>query len=318
MFDILSITAPIYLVIAVGFLCTRAGLFDKAALRAFGSFVLRLALPCLLFNAVATRRPAELLNAPYLLAYTGGSLLVLGAGLWWGRRVARLSSTGSVYAAMGMSCSNSGYVGFPILMLTLPSVAGMSLALNMVLENLIIIPLLLALAERAAAPQTRSLWWQSYGRTMVGLLRNPLIIALLAGLVCAVAGLQLPAFLTRTITLFAQASSTVSLFVIGGTLVGLPLAGLSRQALPIVLGKLLGHPLAVGSALLLLAALGLPVQDPLLREAALVMAAMPVMGIYPILAQRHGEEGVSAAAQLGTTVGSFLTLNLLLWALRNF
>jgi hypothetical protein len=40
------------------------------------------------------------------------------------------------------------------------------------------------------------------------------------------------------------------------------------------------------------------------------------MGIYPILAQRHGHEGFSAAALLGTTLGSFVTLNLLLWMWR--
>jgi hypothetical protein len=41
------------------------------------------------------------------------------------------------------------------------------------------------------------------------------------------------------------------------------------------------------------------------------------MGIYPILTQKHGHEGLSAAALLVTTMSSFVTLNGLLWLLQN-
>jgi hypothetical protein len=40
------------------------------------------------------------------------------------------------------------------------------------------------------------------------------------------------------------------------------------------------------------------------------------MGIYPILTQKHGHDGLSAAALLVTTMASFVTLNLLLWVLQ--
>jgi malonate transporter and related proteins len=58
-----------------------------------------------------------------------------------------------------------------------------------------------------------------------------------------------------------------------------------------------------------------PVADPQLRTAVLLTTAMPIMGIYTILSQRHGHEGVSAAALLATTAASFLTLSGLLWGL---
>lgn len=46
-----------------------------------------------------------------------------------------------------MSCSNSGFVGYPILLLILTPIAGVVLALNMMVENLVI-PLLFVMAER--------------------------------------------------------------------------------------------------------------------------------------------------------------------------
>jgi hypothetical protein len=40
-----------------------------------------------------------------------------------------------------------------------------------------------------------------------------------------------------------------------------------------------------------------------------------MMGIYPVLAQRHGREVLAAAASLGTTVASFFSISVLLWLL---
>jgi malonate transporter and related proteins len=50
--------------------------------------------------------------------------------------------------------------------------------------------------------------------------------------------------------------------------------------------------------------------------ALVLMAAVPMMGIYPIIAQKHGHDAMAAAAQLGTTVASFFTLTSLLWVLK--
>lgn len=56
----------------------------------------------------------------------------------------------------------------------------------------------------------------------------------------------------------------------------------------------------------------LPIEGPL-RMAALAFAAMPMLSIYPILAQPHGEEAFCAAALLLTTLLSFVTISLWLW-----
>jgi predicted permease len=315
MLDILVVTGPIFVTLLAGWAAVRFGLFSQDDMRVFGRFVLNLALPCLLFNAVAPQRIDDILNPTYLAAYAVGSLSALALGYAWSRRVSRLDAAAATYAAMGVSCANSGYVGFPILLLTLPAVAGGALALNMVVENLLMIPLLLALAERAgSAPvRTRDVVTQSLRR----LIRNPLIVALALAVAFAVAGWRLPAPAARTVTLFAQASSALSLFVIGGTLAAVSLRGTSRQIAPIVVGKLIVHPLLVALALWLAVAAGLPSLSPSLAHAAVLMAGMPMMGIYPLLAQRHGQERMAAAAMLGATAGAFFTLNALLWALAH-
>jgi len=308
--DILAITGPIFAAIALGYGCTRASLFTRADMRVFGQFVIKLALPALLFNALSQRQIGEILNVSYVLAYLVGTLALMGLGLLWGKRTGQ-NATDSVIATMGMTCSNSSFVGYPILLLTVAPVAGVALALNTLVENLLVIPLLLALAERSRGETGH--WTVVVGQSLKRLATNPIILALAAGLVVSVLRWPLPEPVARTVNLFALSSAGLSLFVIGGTLVGLPVGGMGQQILPIALGKLVLHPLAVLSATMAQPLLGMAALEPSLRTAAVLLAAMPMMSIYPILAQTYGKEDLGAAALLVTTVASFFSLSGLMW-----
>lgn len=86
MINILTITGPIYLSIALGFAATRRGMFSKVDGQVLGRFVLNFALPAMLFNTLSQRDFSEVLNPNYLMAYGVGSmfslLLVFGAGMF--------------------------------------------------------------------------------------------------------------------------------------------------------------------------------------------------------------------------------------------
>jgi malonate transporter len=314
MLDILAITGPIYITIALGYLLTRRGLFARADMRVLGQFVINLALPALLFNALAQRKLGDILNGRYMLVYAIGSLVTMGLGLLWARRGARQDANTSVFYAMGMSCPNSGFVGYPIALLVIGPVAGVMLGLNMIVENLLLIPLLLALAESSTGGGGR--WHAVLRQSLVNLARNPMVIGLVAGFAVSALEWQMPSPVARTVTLFAQASAALSLFVIGGSLAGLHIAGLRRPVAQIAIGKLLLHPAAMLAALLLCEAAGMVPMDPALRIGVVLTAASPMLGIFPILAQRHGHDGLAAAALLGTTVGSFFSISALLWVFK--
>jgi len=80
----------------------------------------------------------------------------------------------------------------------------------------------------------------------------------------------------------------------------------------VALAKLLLHPLAVFAMLWLL-----PPIDPPLRMAAVIYASMPMLSIYPILAQRYHYEGFCAAALLVATLLSFVTVSIVLWLMTS-
>ena len=74
----MAITDPIYITILIGYLTTRQGIFAKSDMRVFGKYVINLALPALLFNALSQRKSGEILKLIYVVAYLAGSLIILG------------------------------------------------------------------------------------------------------------------------------------------------------------------------------------------------------------------------------------------------
>ncbi len=313
---VLALTAPIYLLIAAGYASVRFGLFDKADMRVFGKYVVHVALPALLFNALSQRRFGEVVQPVFLAAYGVGTLAVVGLGLLWARRGGGQRLSKAAIIAMGMACSNSGFVGFPLVSQVVgPATAGICLALAMIIENLLVIPLLLALAESddgresgAAGPARIA---RAIAQSLRGLLRNPMVHGILVGLLFSLMQWQLPEPLGRAVSLFAVSSTALALYVIGGSLAGIRLGSLWRDVSAVAVGKLLLHPLAV-----LLLVMVLPPMPHDLQVAVVLTSAVPMMGIYAVLAQRHGHEGFAAAAQLVTTVASFFTLTGLLWVLK--
>lgn len=311
MTDLLSLTGPIFALIGLGWVAVRSGLYEGTHLPALGRFVILFCLPALLWRALGQRSPTEVVNADtgrLLLAYAVGSLVALGVGWWWARRRGQ-GVPAAAMTGLGMACSNSAFIGFPIALQTVGPDATVALALVMVVENFLVIPLSLALADSAAAghlPLHRAI-----GRAVWGLRRNPIVLGILLGLatgaVRSATGHGLPPLLHRAVDLVAQASAAVSLFYVGGSLVGMALGReLRLQVAAVSLGKLVLHPLAVGAGVWLLHQ-AWPLPTPL-RWTVVLMASAPMLSIYPILGQRHGLQQRHAACLLGATLASFFSL----------
>ncbi len=304
MLNVLSITAPIYLLIAAGFVTVRLGWMAAADVRVLGRFVVQFCVPALLFRAITRQPLAEVVQGDYLLVYAAGSLLTLASVWLFARRLRGASTSLAAMQALGASGSNSVFIGYPLVLQLIGPAAGVALALCTLVENLLIIPLTLALAASGTGEQSRMAMLRS---SVIGLVRNPMILAIAVGVLVSALGIQLYPVLDRTVAMAAAAAPPTALFVIGGALVGQRLTGIRIDLALVTFGKLILHPLFV-----LLFILLLPPADPLLRAAALMFAAMPMLGIYPVLAQRHGHQGFCSAALLAATVSSFVTISLVI------
>jgi len=301
---VLAVTLPIYLGMALGFAAVRLGWLDAAEVRTLGKYTVRIGMPALLFRSLAHQSLDTVLQTDYLLVYALASLSTMGLVGLVAQRLLHRPRTLAVLEALGAAGSNSMFLGYPLALQVVGPVAGLALALCALVENLLVIPLALALAETGTAAQNAGLA-QRLRDYLHQLVRNPLILAMLAGLLVSASGLQLPTGVDKFVFMTASATSPVALFVIGGSLVGLRLQGIRSDIALIVLGKLLLHPLCVLGLLWLV-----PLAKPELGTAALLFAAVPMMSIYPVLAQRHGHERLCAAALLVATLGSLLSIAL--------
>lgn len=309
---VLGITLPIYIVVALGYLTTRRGVFAPAELLVMGRYVLNIALPALLFHATASRDIAQILHPGYMVTMAVAGLVTAALTFAW-FTLTGADRTRRAAGVMGATCPNSAFVGYPVMLLAFPDQAGLVLALNTTVENLLIIPLSLVLFELSKADAKGSLARQ-IAKALRGVLARPYMIGLILGLAWSLTGLTLPDVADRTLTVLGASAAALSLFVIGGTLSGLPLEGNRPAAIQTALAKLLLHPAIMALMVLLVPLTGLAL-SPEMAAIAILSAAMPIFGIYTILAQDIGRQGMAALAITLTTIGGFATISAALWLL---
>jgi hypothetical protein len=174
-------------------------------------------------------------------------------------------------------------------------------------ETLLIIPLMLTLLEFHSARAQGKPLGQALYRLPGRILRNPLLIAIAAGITASLIELRLPAPLQASLEMLSRTSAALALFVIGGSLVGSRLQGQWRGLGMVLAGKLVLHPLLVA-----LMVWWLPPFDSRLQQGVILLAAMPMMSIYPIFGLQYGHRAFASNALLLTTAAAFVSLSVIL------
>jgi malonate transporter and related proteins len=304
MLNILGMTGPIFIIIGLGFLAVRFRLLDAQSSRSLGVFVIHFALPALLFRAMATRAADQLLNPTLFAHYATGSVaafVLITAGLTrkYGLRIASA-------LAVGASLSNSAFMGLPIAQALIGPQSEDFLAVFVFVENLILVPLLLILAELGSRQEGH--WIRLLIEITKRLTRNPLVLAMMTGMTFSECGLQMVPAMARTIDLLSGASAPTALFYIGCSLAAAVPQRVNVQLFLIPVSKLILHP-----GIIALTYLCSPDSEPLSVKAAVLNAAMPMATVYPLLGQRYGQEGTCSATLVVTTGLSFLTITGIAW-----
>lgn len=304
MLAIVSITTPIFLLIAIGYAAVRWRVLPYEAIPGLGRFVLYFAMPGLILHTLSSMQFSEVLDFSFIIAYGLGSLLMLGLGLLISLKVFKNEPVLAALKAMGVSMSNTPYFGFPVLLQVVGGTAAQAFSMALLVETILIIPLCMALLEFSTSRSTG----MSLGRVLIKLhkrmLSNPLLIAIVVGMLISALDITLPDPINITLEMLGRSSATVALFVIGASLVDSPLKGKLGGITPMLIGKLIAHPLMVVFLIWLL-----PPFDPKLQLAAVLLAAMPMMSIYPIFGSQYGYRNFTASTLMLTTVCAFFTIS---------
>jgi hypothetical protein len=280
-----EVLVPDFALIALGFLLFRFGGFGEVFWSGLERFVYYVLFPALLFGALA-RGGISFGVASGLIAT---AIVFTAAGVVLGYLAKPLFAPPPMVFASGFQCAFrfNSYIGLAIMggLHGLDGVAVFGLLLG------VMIPLVNALAVWTLAQHGDAGVFRE-------LMRNPLILSTLAGVVWAMLGLPLPAIAGTTLNFLGEAAMPIGLIAVGA---GLRLEALTeRKRLMAYLAavKLVAVPAV---AYFTARAFGL---RGMYFDAALVLAALPTASSAYILAtQMRGD---------GRLVASVITLNVVM------
>ena len=298
--------ATIAVVIGVGALLAHLQFLDLGAQQLLTRLAFFVASPALMVGTIAQADVKTVLSHNLLASLAGVVVAVLAyavpARLLWRR--------GKGYATIGALSSayvNAGNLGIPVASYVLGDAA--YVAPTLLLQLLVLQPIALAVLDADA----------HHGRLRVGQLllrpfKNPLTVGSLVGLLLALTGWRLPAFVDNPVALIGHMAVPMMLIAYGIALrlgPGLGKAGSVAELATTSLLKLVVQPLTA----FVLAALVLGVKGHALL-AIVVTSALPTAQNIFVHATRYDRATTLARDTiLVTTVGSVPVILLVAWLL---
>ena len=308
MSTILNAVLPLFALILAGYLAGRRRLLGATATDSLNSFVVWMALPALLFQAMAQISWEEIRQPGFIAASAIAMALVFGLSFLADRKEGRRLADASI-ASLAAAYGNAGYMGIPLCIMvlgeaSLPAVIIMTLLTACVLFAFSITLVELDLQRSATLGTTL----QKVGLAVA---RNPLVSAPIAGLAVSGLGWTLPGPVLQFTTLLGAAASPCALVTIGLFLSQGSTTQHRGTVWRIVSLKLLVHPLL--AFILVSWVFDVP---PMWASAAILLAALPVgTGPFMVAKLYNREPAVTSEATLLSTVLSVITVSLLVSAL---
>lgn len=291
---------PVILLVALGYILKKTNFFTAEFLRVANKTVFRVLLPVLLFVNLAELDSFSQLKWDAVLYALAVIAILFCIGLF----LAHITSDRCQKGVMlqGVVRSNFALVGVPLAQL----MAGDKGVQSAALLSAFTIPVFNVLSVIAL-----SVYIQGEGggkgrmvKTLRGILRNPLIIGVLAGILCVLlkplAG-HLPSgvtafmgkftFVGTVLEYLAKASTPVALLVLGGQFEKSSIKGLKKQIMLGVTGRLVLAPLIGLGGAVLLQKMGFLYFDNGTYAALIALFATPAAVASAIMAEEMGNDG---------------------------
>lgn len=299
---VLGAAFPVFALILAGTIAGRFGVLDAPVTGALNRFVISLALPALLFDVTAHAPLSQVLDWGFVAAFGGGILgtLMLMAPLFRGQSltIAALRGLNATYA-------NVGFMGIPLCAMAFGPASLGPVVIAVIITASVQFAGTVALIEIDRHAGSGA----GVARLVASrLVRNPLLVAPLLGLLVDGAGLTVWSPIGAFIKLLGQAASPCALVATGLFMAAHRGNFRSVTVVSLVTLKLLVQP-----------AVAWVLAGPLLHLAPLPTAIVVLLSALPtgtgpfILAEAYDtDRGPAAATILLTTVLSVLTVSALL------
>ena len=308
----LNVTLPIFLVMVLGYFLRRVGMLDERFVTVANKFNFTITLPFMLFRDICSVNIREVFDGKYVLfcalASTGCFWLIWGgAKLFLKDRSLRgafvQASFRSSAAVMGLAFIQNIYG---------TSAMGPLMIIGAVpLYNIFSVLVLTFEAEPEEGSDTK----RDTGKirkACVNIIKNPIILAILLGLIVALIGIDFPTMIDATIDTVGKMATPLALVALGAGFEGKKALAKMKPTLWAAFIKLVAQPL-----LLLPVAAWMGFTDEKMI-GILIMLASPTTPSCYIMAKNMRNDGVLTASIVVTTtlLGAF-TLTAWIFILRS-
>lgn len=301
----LSVTAPIFLVLALGWWLRRIGMLDDGFVATASRLVFTVALPALLFISIAGTRLAQAANLRLILFGVAATLLSYLALQWLAQRVVSPAADRAVVVIGGFR-SNMAIVG---LAYYINAYGPQGLASASIYVGVVSIVFnILSVTALSTSSGTRP----SRRRMLREIAGNPIIIGIVAALPVSWLALQPPGWMLRSGEYFAHLALPLALLCTGASLDFARLRGELGSTVLASFAKLIGVPL-----LFVLGGLAAGFRGPDLGLLLLMSSAPSAAASYVMVRAMGGNATLAANVIAITTLGSVLSTSLGLIVLRS-
>ncbi len=307
--SVVTIIAPIFSLIALGFLAARFKRFSEGTHKALAEFAFGFAMPALLFRTLALPQEAAISPVPIWLAYFGTIAVIwvlatLATALLLKRPMADAPSI-AISAVYG----NVVMLGLPIVVAMHGTAAAAPMA-TIIMANSPILWLVGTLHLTFADQSENRSLLQAARTAALELARNPIIVAIMAGALWRMTGLGLAGPVDKSLGLLAQAGIPCALVVLGASLNEFEIKGQAPTLVTILVLKLVLMPLVAWY--LATQVVGLP---SIAAAVVIIFAATPTGANAYLFATRSGRvvHSASGAVALGTLLSVVMLSAIVAW-----
>jgi len=298
-------TLPFFAIIALGYGAGRTGFFNEDATKYLTKFVFFFALSAMIFRFAANIELSEVWDARLIAAYLWGTAFVYGIATIVGF-LRNLNVASNAIEAQCAVIGNIGFLGLPMLTLILGEAAVGPIMMMLAVDLIIFSSLVVILVTGSQDGQMSIRILKTVG---LGLVKNPMIVAMTLGLLCSGFDLTIPVPLNEFLAILGGAATPGALFAIGASL-----ATKSAERIEVAgwltFCKLVLHPAFVAFGALFLFSV-----DPYSAAVLIAAASLPVAGNVYMLAQHYSvaPQRVSAAILVSTAISIFTVSLVIGW-----
>ena len=301
-----NVVAPLMIYMLIGVLLRRTGVVEERVMRGANNIVYYVTLPLMCYRAIAVSDLSAMFDTAYLLYMAIGILVLYALGALIVPRLSKDNNRRGVLI-LGVFRSNDAIFGIPVAaaLLGADHLGLMSVTISMS------VPLFGILAvvamERYRGEHVR------IGQMLLRLVKNPLLIACVAGFLVNLLNIELPEVLQKPIDNLAAVTSPLAFILLGGT-ISFAAVKKNRVAITAIsLVRLLIAPLIAVAVLLLLGFRG-----EFIVVALIIFGAPVAMLTYSMAVGMGADDELAGTLVAVTSVLSIVTMFLFIFVLKQF